>query len=573
MRKLINRFAELCEKRSFRLGLLVSACVVVIVLPIAIGGLHASGDLVVYLSFAEEFRTAMLSGDILPGWANDNRGFGSVGIRFYPPVAPYALALIRFLTINLYDAIWIYFFGWLIVGCLGVYLFVKDWGTRVQAVLAGMLYAVIPFPLAEIYQFSLFAEFAAGALIPYSLLFVTRICRRREWIDALFLGILFSLLILTHIPTTIITTICLFIYVMFIVEWKHFRKTILQLGAAASVALVTSAFYWIKVITEVSWLAHNRDEFSTGFAGFELWVFPNWFPGRDDVPYYYLPIYRNIDAMIVLTVLMLIPFSVLWFSRRDKTKIVGWTVMSALTVTSLFAFFMTTRASVFVWSAFPLLQKIQFPWRWLTVISVLSTASLVLSVSRLSRELPSSRAFIAFFLAGLIGLMIAFDVRQSFARSNRVSRGELAEITSVANIATGASATAWWPVWASAKAFEVSDQVIAGGRRVEISKWESKDRRFKIDDGPQAQARVATFYYPHWKATVNGEKVDVGKDENGAITIPVGTETADITLSFDEPGLNRAALWVSLISWILAGLVSLWAVWQRVGLQSRTLRV
>lgn len=558
----MNRFSRLCEAPWFCLILLVLISSLVVVLPIAIGGLHASGDLVVYLSFAEGLQTSMASGDLIPGWANDNRGFGSIGIRFYPPVVPYILALIAGLTDSWYDGLWLCFFGWMFIGCSGIYFFVKDWGTPVQALSAGMLYAVIPFPLAEIYQFSLFAEFAAGSVIPFCFLFVTRICRKREWFDVIWLAVSFSVLVLTHIPATIITTISLFIYILFLIDLKNLGKTILQLGTAAAMSLLASAFYWINLVAEITWLAHYKDEYSTGFAGFQEWLFPNWIIARD-VPYYYFPIFRNIDAMIVLTVFSLMPFLVAWWAgSREQAKNAGWRLESAVTVTALFAFFMTTWASFFIWSEVALLQKIQFPWRWLTVLSVLATISFVLSIPRLCLRFPVYRTVIAFCAAGLISLMLAFDVRLSFARPNRISRSDFQNMLGDSSRSHG-SFRAWWPVWANANALETTDQVVADGRSVEISSWESKERRFAVSDGRPTLVRVATFYYPHWQATINGQSAAVDKDENGAILIPVGTGTSDVHLFFEEPRLNKAASWLSLMSWIVLGLVMLLRVLRR----------
>src|ERR1051325_5896740 len=171
MQRLLNRFEELCEIERFCFVIILLACLTTIVLPIAIGGLHASGDLGVYISFAQDIREAISGHDFLPGWANDNLGYGGLGIRFYPPVASYTLVFLNLIIANWYYSIWIYFFVWMVVGCWGVKLFVGEYSTPRQALIGAVLYAIIPFPLAEVYQFSLFAEFAAGSLLPFCFLF------------------------------------------------------------------------------------------------------------------------------------------------------------------------------------------------------------------------------------------------------------------------------------------------------------------------------------------------------------------------------------------------------------------
>ena len=544
-----DRFERLSNHNWFCLAIILLVCLLVIGLPIAIGGLHSTGDLGVYLSFAQDIRAAIGNHDFFPGWANDNLGFGSVGIRFYPPIASYSLAVLAMLNNSWYYSVWIYFFGWMIVGCWGVNLFVREWSTPSQGLIAAMLYAVVPFPLAEIYQFSLFAEFAAGSLIPFCFLFVTRLCLRRNWRDVIYFAASFSALILTHIPATILTSISLLVYVPFLIEWRFFRKTLLQLASSGVLALLASFFYWIKLVTEINWLAHYTDKYSTGLAGYQSWMFPMTILHRD-APTYYSPIYRNIDVTIVLTFFLLVP-AIALLLVRDEKKSEHRYLLIALTATALFGFFMLSEMSSFIWSSFALLQKIQFPWRWLAVLSVLGTIAFALSVSRLLSMSDRWRTLTLFCVLGLIGITLAYDIRQSFMRANRISPDEFEEVVNARNTPAGTSFEAWWPVWAREKALDTREQVVADSRTVDISEWERENRHFKIGDGAPTILRVATFYYPYWKASVNDKSVEVVPDENGTITMPVSGEAADVHLYFDEPFMNNISVWLSIATWLV----------------------
>src|SRR6185369_8134333 len=80
---------------------------------------------------------------------------------------------------------------------------------------------------------------------------------------------------------------------------------------------------------------------------------------------------------------------------------------------------------------------------------------------------------------------------------------------------------------------------------------------FEVDEGSPGEARVATFYYPHWKATVNGKGKEVVKDEGGAIIIPLGAETSAVNVHWEEPFRNKVAVWVSVGAWIAILLITL----------------
>jgi uncharacterized membrane protein YfhO len=67
--------------------------------------------------------------------------------------------------------------------------------------------------------------------------------------------------------------------------------------------------------------------------------------------------------------------------------------------------------------------------------------------------------------------------------------------------------------------------------------------------GRPRNLRIATFYYPYWKAEINGQAAEVQKDENGVIKIQLSGEKSKVRLYFQEPYINRIALWLSLLSW------------------------
>ena len=114
---------------------------------------------------------------------------------------------------------------------------------------------------------------------------------------------------------------------------------------------------------------------------------------------------------------------------------------------------------------------------------------------------------------------------------------------------------AWWPIWANEKALQTASQVDADGRGISITNWERQDRRFEVAAGPAVDARVATFYYPLWRATLNGQSVGINKDENGAITIPLSAEQTNVHLYFQEPRVNGVALWISILTWVILGVL------------------
>jgi hypothetical protein len=503
-----------------------------------------------HIRFAIAFQDGFSSGQFFPSWANDNFGYGSIGIRFYPPLSAYTLAVVHVFANDWVTAFLISLFAWMCAGCIGVYLFVKDWGTPGFGLLAAMLYAVVPHHLAEIFQFFLYAEFAAWAVIPFCFLFVSRICRGGTWIDVVLFALSFSILILTHIPTTIIILFCLPIYVLLLFDWSNYKRIFLQLATATALALLATAFRWVMLVNELTWLAHNGPEhFMSGFYDFRIWLFPNFLVSNPR--HLYILTSWFFDVAVLLTVALLIPavISLVWRTSKKPADNSFRKFFIASLVTAIFAFFMLSRLSYFVWNNIEVLQKIQFPSRWMSVLSMFSVVLFSLSIRYLMPRRRIAQRLVVYPAIALILAILIFDLTQIVIPSAPIPRAEFTQIEQ--KIYTEQIWKGWWPTWAREKAFDRSEKVIAGGRNVEIAEWVLESKEFVVQPGDAINVRVKILYYPHWKATVNDRVTEIGMDENGAITIPVSSEASKVSLHFVEPFSNGLAHVVSLVTWLL----------------------
>src|SRR3954470_12575936 len=80
-------------------------------------GVYDGPDIPQHFQFADTFERAILSGDIYPSWADhENLGYGSVGVRFYPPIFSVVLALAHIITNNWHAAICLVFFCFSLIG-------------------------------------------------------------------------------------------------------------------------------------------------------------------------------------------------------------------------------------------------------------------------------------------------------------------------------------------------------------------------------------------------------------------------------------------------------------------------
>jgi hypothetical protein len=550
--------AEIAESVAFsgRASIpLIVLCVFATVFPIALVGVPDNYDLMQHMRFAAAFHDAILSGDFIPRWsASDTYGFGGIGTRYYPPLAYFVLALTNIFTGSWYHSFWITTLAWALIGSLGIYKWLTEWTGNSAATIAAVVYAIIPYHTFQIYQAVLYSEFAASGILPFCFLFLTRLCKRNKWADAILFAITYSLLILTHIPTAIIATLCIGLYGIVIVDWKGLRNTALKVAAAVAMSGVATSFHLVKAITEVEWVKHNSPQFLGGdYYNYKTFLFPIYFFAPDER--YVGRMLWHFDAMILLTILCFALAPVAWFAARDReAPAQNVKLKRAILLTGVFALFMLSAASSFLWDNVPILAKVQFSWRWLSIASLMAAASFGIAASFLMFKGNKLNRLAAYPILLFLIIVAMYSISQNIIPSIPLSKGSFDE--KVANMYDEEACECWWPIWAKKSALEQRERVSAGERPVTIAEWDGLSRKFTVGPGMDSNARTATFYHPHWKARVNGQPVTVQAAEDGAITIPLPPESADVDLNFKEPRVSYVTQSISIVAWVglIAGL-------------------
>ncbi len=535
--------AEKNGRNRFCLDIILLLCVsAAVVMPMYFNGIPNGNDLPQHYQFAQTFKQAVADGVIYPRWsAASNGGFGDVGIRFYPPFSYYVLVVAESATGNWYDASLITFCFWFFLSGIGVYLWTREYFSPNASLLAAACYIAAPYHVNQIFNAFTYAEFAAAAILPFCFLFVTRICRFGHNRDVLLLAVSYALLILTHLPMTVIGSISLLCFSIVALNKKDGLRGALRLAVSVGLGLLASSFYWIRMATELDFVNHATDkfrsvayDFHTNFLAAFLYVSPRDYDERS--------LWFS-DLMLLMTVGLFLPglLLVVYRWKRDEIQ-----VLKAPIATFCTAIFFATPLSLPIWNYFIPLQQTQFPWRWLSVITLMGSFLVAASHAELAEVFRSKRRPIAILAAGLVIACFVFTATQVIKPAVYISRADL--IKRIETLEGGKSYDCWWPVWSQEQAFDNSARAAAENRDVAVNVWNSENRIFTVSPGIPTELRIATFYYPHWKAIFNGTPVTVGKDENGAILIPLGQEKARIRLTFEEPQYVRIANIASLLT-------------------------
>ncbi len=515
-------------------------------LPVFINGVPMGNDMPQHFQFAVTVHDSLQVGDYYPAWmANENRGYGGIGMRFYPPLPYYTVALLKMATGNWFDGARIVFWLWLALSGVGAYFWARERFDHSASFIGAIIYIVAPYHLNEIYNAFTYGEYAAVAFLPFCFLFVDRLAREAKWLNFFGLAFFYALLILSNLPITVMGTMGLCAYCLASLPRKNFLPIWLRLGGGFLFGLALTAFYWIKVITEMSWLNHSAESYAAGSeqydfkVNFLLLLKYVWNMKLDDRDMWFA------DLMLFATCCLFIPlFLVFWSSTRSlASKRLGRVV-----VLFLFALFMATPLSQPVWEHFTIIQKIQFPWRWLAIISVSGVPLAAAGWDHFLELLKSSRRPLALIIGGFVLYGVVFSFAQVIRQANYHIREDFETVVGTLADAPQ-NCDCWLPTWAKPQAMDKPERVAANGRKVSDLVWARKEKNFTVAAGEPSRVRLALFYYPLWHATINGAPAKVSPADDGALTFEAPAEESRVNIKFLESQPVRYMQILSLISW------------------------
>jgi hypothetical protein len=527
--------------------LIVTLVGMIVLVPLVLWGFPEGADLINHYRFALPFYESIRRGDFYPGWlAESNSGFGDARFRFYPPGLYYLLAGARLLA-GWYWASILAFALLTITGGLGVYFWARNSFPTKVAMWAGIIYIISPYHLNEFYQASLLSEYAACSVLPFVFAFVERVCRRNSMFDVAGLATFYALLILTNLPLTVIGSLAILIYALFLLRRANLWASLTRMGLGFGAALAASSFYWTTVVAELPWIVTTPDDPNNYYDYRGNFLFsPAALTNRNTW-------YANVLALALVG--FIAPAFIL---LKKKTVRSGLLATAALT---LISFVMATELSRPLWALVPKLREVQFPWRWLAITSIGGSILLAASIPTWKENWRKLRPLYVIPAVWFI-LSVVFIATQVIWDSDYKSRQQFDSL--MVMIRGGQSFRQCLPVWApdNNQIYQMKDLVEADGRKFTIDSWEPEHRIFHLEQGAGVEAKIHTFYYPLWSPTSDGHLLTTKPAEDGALVISAPPEASTIKLDFREPPRVQRMRVVSALGWLLIVALGGYGMWQ-----------
>jgi len=185
-----------------------------------------------------------------------NFGYGAPLFQFYPPLVSYIALLFHQLGWGFLDATKLTLSLNLILGAIGVYVYLR-WltGRYWGALCAALLYLYAPYLLLVAYERGAAAEGLALALLPWLFWLLHRQLCHTTVVGTLFAACVVALTMLAHNITALFAIPAVILYVMLLAILSRRWWQLASIFGAVVLGLMLSAFYWTPALLE---LAHTR---------------------------------------------------------------------------------------------------------------------------------------------------------------------------------------------------------------------------------------------------------------------------------------------------------------------------
>ncbi len=549
-----------------------------------------------HLQRVRSLSEALAAGVLLPRWFPDFAfEYGHPILNYYAPGFYYPPALLHLAGLGVVESVRItqaLLFG---LSGLGMYALLRTWVSIPAALVGSLFYLAFPYRLYDLLIRGALPEFAAFLWLPLILLIAVRVAPNlqtgangfvleranssRRVVNLLTGALIWAALVLTHNLTAMMVALTLagLLVVAFLLD--RFSPPSQRIGWQSMIwglvplflGVLLAAWYIAPALLESAWVGIGAEPVSTGFTNH----FVGWRQLFTWSPTYVYPSAAEPTVPLPAYLLVLVVVGLFVLPIVYRTSLLQPLVF-ALTMI-LVAVWLTTESSAFLWQATaPVLGKLQFPWRWQTIIALgvgLLAAVIVEwllrifdgddAKSRLVGWVIVISAICYAILYGVAGL----DYPQISFSDDDVTQQQMwafdAEFGQIGMTWTGEFLPRWVSEQRWAIGREPSDGSSASGLpgvdlSVALQQLSYTDAKYRVEATEETTLIWHRFYFPSWQVTVDGELAETAPiGDLGLLSVRIPPGQHEVLLAWSTTPAVMVGRLLALVGW-LALLALLW---------------
>ncbi|HEY9229688.1 MAG TPA: 6-pyruvoyl-tetrahydropterin synthase-related protein [Gemmatimonadaceae bacterium] len=535
----------------------VIVCGLIIGLPVLFAGFpFSSHDGNVHEVWYSNFAAQFWAGDLYPRWLQDlDDGLGGPSFFFYPPVPYWFTSLFQPFfrdQPHSWHVLGVSAAFALVLSGVFAYLWLTQLASKRAAAVAAVLYVAMPYHLAiDLHSRGAFGEVWSFVWMPATLFFAQRVVRRDRFAIA-GLAISYAMLIMTHMPTTLIFSPIPPLWALWQAGRGERVRGVVLTSVAMALGIGLSAVYLLPAMMDQEWVAINSMRIGD-FYYENSFFFPGLLAGDFKIARW---LFSEFMFWMVVSTIGIGAFA--WYvTRRSNDATIRraalfWGLIGILTC------LMMLPVSKPVYELIRALQMIQFPWRFNAVLAIAVSGLIALGLTTMEAfpvraAVGALATFAAFVL--LWGVFTVAPLENtSFSKNSHLKRGP-GEWK-----ANNWNTNEYRPRWVRGTVQDLvarlrspvtgripKARVTNNGGDVAVNQWKPRNIRLLLEGKSEMVVEVGQYYFPGWTATLDQKDSlrVVPSTQNGLveISVPPGTHTLDLRLK--KIGAER---WGTMIS-------------------------
>ena len=474
-------------------------------------------------------------GIIYPHWsALAHFGYGEVRYIFYPP-ASWTLGAIlgAILPWKIVSGA----YNWLALTLSGLSMFAlaRRWTSPTSALFAAVFYAINPYHLVIVYWRSAEAELLAASYLPLLFLFVLELGEDGARVIAP-LSLVVAAAWLTNIPTAVMLMYSLGVLALWAAASQRSWKALLHVAAAIVLGMGTAAIYLLPVMHQHSWV-NLRQVLLPGIRPLENFLFT---VTRDEDHNRF----NRIVSVVALWEIVILVVS-LWIAHRRSSKRI-WELMLLWGTLSTVLMINFTLP---LWNHVPVLEYVQFPWRWLLCLNVVLALVVVFALERW---------WLRVVICGIAIASVPF-VWHRIQPPWWDTSADIQEMVDNQHDGIGNDGTdEYVPAGADPSDIDQNAPLAmyqgSGTAQISVEKWQSEQRALTVTATSPGNLTMRLFNYPLWLVDVNGHLIQTQSTDNTIqMIIPIPAGRSRIQISWVEGWDRKVGGGISAASVLLLG--------------------
>lgn len=462
-----------------------------------IPGGYTSHDLTHHIVRQIDMDKLLKEGQLPPRWSGDlNNGYGYPVFLFNYPFPAMVGEIFHGLGFNFLYSVKALLFLSLILSPIGMYLFLRSYlGSSLASFLGAMFYLYSPHRFLNIYVSAALGSAFGDAILPFVFWCLVELKKTGKQFWLVLGSLLFALLITSHNLTTLIFSPLLLAFSgVLIFESKERLKTFRNLSLMFILGLCLSAWFWMPALFEKHYLVFDsifKDFYKDQFPTLKQLIGSKWGfglshpqnPGEGDLSY-------QIGLVHILVMIFLI-FTTFIFKR---IKAIGVFILFFF----LLSLFFILEISKPFWDNLPLLNAVQFPWRFSAIAVFVSS----IGAGLLIKYLPSKKLMFTLFL-----ILVIYANRNHWKINQVFDPGEDYYLSLKT---TTTSFNEHLPKWGRVmpKFSPGKLEFLEGGGNIKYLENKSATVLAEVEATTSSKLRFNQFYFPGWEIKVNDKKVN-----------------------------------------------------------------